>query len=131
MPNLLYSLPYDVQLLISKHVRILYINGINSKFSLNYNKLKEDYNNKIFNYYTFSEFHNILLNIHDRINNNDEIKTKSQLNMQNWLISKWTRDKSPIIKNAKLFYYKQNKAFEILFNNIDNIDNINKNKYKL
>jgi hypothetical protein len=38
------------------------------------------------NYHTYSEFHNILLNIHERINIDDKQKTHSQLNIQNWLI---------------------------------------------
>ena len=120
MPNLLYSLPYDIQLYIYKYIRIFYINSINREFHSKYNKLKNDYNTKIMNYHTYSEFHNILLNIHDRINLNDKLKTTSQISMQNWLIKKWSYDNSPIIKNAKLFYYKENKAFKILFNNINN-----------
>lgn len=60
-------------------MRIFYINSINREFNSNYNKLKIDYNTKIMNYHTYSEFHNILFNIHERINIDDKQNTPHNL----------------------------------------------------
>ena len=120
MLNLLYSLPEDLQNHVCSFVRVLYINSINLPFKDNYSALKMEYSETIYNYYTFSEFHKVLLGIQNRIERDNILRKDSQFKLQSWLIGKWTHDNTPDIKNAKQFYRSKNSVYKILINNIDN-----------